>query len=157
MGHKGLWTSALRTFIRSLLLQGWFGVGKKYPASNLRSIFQLEILSMASPTDPSQTLYPWKTRVKMVRYKSGHLAQYCRRRAPCSSAHNVTENTKETRWILSGAGFDRSFHRVEHSWWEIVNNLDSSFRVWAVSLGQSLWPCEGRHGVKKQSSHCTVC
>lgn len=138
------------------------GVGKKKPASNpsLQIYFSATNFELVSLTDLSEvTLYLWKSRVKMVRYKNGHSVKYCERRAlcPCSSAHN-TENTKEPKWILGGECFDSSVRRVEHSWWEIINYLDSSFRVLAVSLGHRLWSCEGTDRVEwRDNPHFTVC
>lgn len=116
-------------------------------------LFQLVILSMASLTDRSETLYLWKTREKMVRYKNRHSGQNCGRRSLCpsSSTHSVTPRIqKEPRWILGGAGFHTSFHRAAQSWWEIVNYLDSSFRVCAASSG--LWPAEGSDRVEWRDS-----
>lgn len=109
---------------------------------------------MASLTDPPETLHPWKTRAKIVRYKNRLSVQYCGRRARCpsSSAHHVTLR------IQRSAGGPRAGRvamalstGVEHSWWETVNYLYSSLRVWAVSSGQSPWPCEGTDTERRDS------
>ena len=61
---------------------------------------------------------------------------------PSSSAPRCdTENIK----VDAGWGRFWLLSPLQHSWWETVNHLDSSFRVGAVSLGQNLWPGDGTH------------
>ncbi len=119
---------------------------------------QLVILSMASLTDRSETLYLWKTREKMVRYKNRHSGQNCGRRSlrPSSSTHKCyAENTKEPRWILGGAGFHTSFSQGRT---ELMGN-SQLFRLIIQSLCGVFGPLTRRRlrqsGVTRQSTNST--
>lgn len=119
--------------------------------------FQLVILSMASLTDRSETLYLWKTREKMVRYKNRHSGQNCGRRSLCpsSSTHSVTPRIQRSP---GGFWWRRFSYLFSQGRTELMGN-SQLFRLIIQSLCSVFRPLTRRRlrqsGVTRQSTNST--